>query len=122
MSTITATFERWAHGWELTVEGEEEVSTQAATLSGARQQVRDYLDTKLSKVPQLDPRVQRIEVMVSHEPNPRQAKVSERVEITCRSKGPVIRAEACHDEALAWAAKCPGAIGGRVEVRPLLEI
>ena len=26
------------------------------------------------------------------------------------------------DEALAWAAKCPGAIGGRVEVRPLLEM
>lgn len=26
------------------------------------------------------------------------------------------------DEALVWAAKCPGAIGGRVEVRPLLDI
>lgn len=26
------------------------------------------------------------------------------------------------DEALAWAAKCPGAIGGRVEVRPILEL
>ena len=26
------------------------------------------------------------------------------------------------DEALVWAAKCPGAIGGRVEVRPLLEM
>ncbi len=25
------------------------------------------------------------------------------------------------DEALAWAAKCPGAIGGRVEIRPLVE-
>ena len=60
--------------------------------------LREYLDTKLSKVSQLDPRVQRIEVMVSHEPNPRQAKVSERVEITCRSKGPVIRAEASHDD------------------------
>lgn len=60
--------------------------------------LREYLDTKLSKVPQLDPRVQRIEVMVSHEPNPRLAKVSERVEITCRSKGPVIRAEASHDD------------------------
>lgn len=60
--------------------------------------LREYLDTKLSKVPQLDPRVQRIEVMVSHEPNPRQAKVSERVEITCHSKGPVIRAEAGHDD------------------------
>lgn len=60
--------------------------------------LRDYVESKLSKVSQLDPRVQRIEVMVSHEPNPRQAKVSERVEITCRSKGPVIRAEACHDD------------------------
>ncbi len=60
--------------------------------------LREYLESKLSKVPQLDPRVQRIEVMVSHEPNPRQAKVSERVEITCRSKGPVIRAEASHDD------------------------
>lgn len=60
--------------------------------------LREYLDTKLSKVPQLDPRVQRIEVMVSHEPNPRRAKTSERVEITCRSKGPVIRAEAGHDD------------------------
>lgn len=60
--------------------------------------LRDYVDTKLSKVQQLDPRVQRIEVMVSHEANPRQAKLSERVEITCRSKGPVIRAEACHED------------------------
>lgn len=60
--------------------------------------LREYVDTKLSKVPQLDPRVQRIEVMVSHEPNPRQAKVSERVEITCRSKGPVIRAEASNED------------------------
>ena len=60
--------------------------------------LRDYLEAKLSKVTQLDPRVQRIEVMVSHEPNPRQAKVSERVEITLRSKGPVVRAEAGHDD------------------------
>lgn len=60
--------------------------------------LRDYLDSKLDKVPQLEPRVQRIEVLVSHEPNPRQAKASERVEITCRSKGPVIRAEAAHDD------------------------
>ncbi|OUZ12459.1 hypothetical protein BHE97_01745 [Aeromicrobium sp. PE09-221] len=26
------------------------------------------------------------------------------------------------DEALRWAARCPGAVGGRVEVRPMLEI
>lgn len=26
------------------------------------------------------------------------------------------------EEAVAWAGKCPGAIGGRVEVRPLLDL
>ena len=26
------------------------------------------------------------------------------------------------DEALYWASRCPGAIGGRVEVRPVLEL
>lgn len=45
MSTVTATFQRWVRGWELTVEGEDEVSTQVTSLSHARQQVRDYLDT-----------------------------------------------------------------------------
>lgn len=60
--------------------------------------LREYVSEKLDKVTQLEPRVQRVEVLVSHEPNPRQAKTSERVEITCRSKGPVIRAEARHDD------------------------
>lgn len=44
-SAVEVAFERWKHGWELTIDGEDEVSTQVATLSGARQQVRDYLDT-----------------------------------------------------------------------------
>lgn len=45
MSTVTARATRWEHGWELTLEGEDEVSTQVSTLAKARQQVRDYLDT-----------------------------------------------------------------------------
>lgn len=60
--------------------------------------LREYVAEKLDKVTQLEPRMQRVEVLVSHETNPRQSKTSERVEITCRSKGPVIRAEACHDD------------------------
>lgn len=60
--------------------------------------LREYVTDKLSKVSQLEPRMQRVEVLVSHETNPRQAKTSERVEITCRSRGPVIRAEARHDD------------------------
>src|SRR4051812_7041672 len=42
-----------------------------------------------------DHKVIRLEVEVSKERNPRQADQCDRVELTCRSKGPVIRAEAC---------------------------
>ena len=62
---------------------------------------RAHLDEKLSKVPQLAPRVQRVDVVVSHEPNKRQSKACERVEITCHVKGPVVRAEACLDDKYA---------------------
>jgi ribosomal subunit interface protein len=59
---------------------------------------REHLDDKLAKVPQLAPRVQRLDVVVSHESNRRQSKSCDRVEITCHVKGPVIRAEACADD------------------------
>ncbi len=59
---------------------------------------RRHLDEKLAKVPQLAPRVQRLDVVVTHEVNKRQSKGSERVEITCHVKGPVVRAEACADD------------------------
>jgi ribosomal subunit interface protein len=62
---------------------------------------RDHLDEKLAKIPQLAPRVQRVDVIVSHEPNKRQAKACERVEITCHVKGPIVRAEACLDDKYA---------------------
>lgn len=56
--------------------------------------LRDYVEEKATKVEQFDPRVQRVEVEVTHERNPRQADTAERVEITVISKGPIIRAEA----------------------------
>ena len=62
---------------------------------------RDHLDEKLAKIPQLAPRVQRVDVIVSHEPNKRQAKACDRVEITCHVKGPIVRAEACLDDKYA---------------------
>ena len=62
---------------------------------------RDHLDEKLTKIAQLAPRVQRVDVIVSHEPNKRQAKSCERVEITCHVKGPIVRAEACLDDKYA---------------------
>lgn len=59
---------------------------------------RRHLEDKLAKVPQLAPRIQRLDVVISHEPNRRQLPVSERVEITCLGKGPVVRAEAAAED------------------------
>src|SRR6185312_16663460 len=48
---------------------------------------------------EIAPRVQRLDVVVSHEPNRRQSDSRERIEITCVGKGPVVRAEAAADDA-----------------------
>ena len=62
---------------------------------------RSHIADKLAKVPQLAPRLQRIDVVVSHEANKRQAKSCDRVEITCRVSGSVVRAEACLEDKYA---------------------
>ncbi|MFN8077218.1 MAG: ribosome-associated translation inhibitor RaiA [Kineosporiaceae bacterium] len=59
---------------------------------------RQQAEEKLAKVAQLAPRAQRLDVEVSHEPNPRQSQICKKVEITVRDRGPVIRAEAVADE------------------------
>ena len=59
---------------------------------------RQHLEEKLSKVPQLLPRVSRIDVVVTHE---KAVRNCDAVEITCHAKGPVIRAEACTDDPYA---------------------
>ena len=55
---------------------------------------REHVEGKLAKLGKYDNRMSRIDVEVTHESNPRQASEAERVEITTRTKGPVIRAEA----------------------------
>jgi ribosomal subunit interface protein len=55
---------------------------------------RQHATEKLSKVERLDHRIFRLEVELCAEHNPRLASVKDRVEVTCLSKGPVIRAEA----------------------------
>lgn len=55
---------------------------------------RRHAQDKLAKVSQLSPYVQRVDVKVTQEHNPRQADSAERVELTVRAKGPVVRAEA----------------------------
>jgi ribosomal subunit interface protein len=63
-----------------------------------KERYRQHLEEKLAKVPLMAPRIQRLDVVVSHEANPRQSQVSERVEITSVGKGPVVRAEAAAED------------------------
>jgi ribosomal subunit interface protein len=68
---------------------------------------RQHAEEKLSKMEKFDHRVIRLEVEISKERNPRQADQCDRVELTCRSKGPVIRAEACaHNPYAALELAC----------------
>jgi len=59
---------------------------------------RTHVEEKLGRVERYDAGILRADVELLHEKNPRQADVCQRVEITCRVRGPVVRAEACaHD-------------------------
>ena len=60
---------------------------------------RQHATDKLAKVERLDHRIFRLEVEICTESNPRLASVKDRVEVTCLSKGPVIRAEAASTDA-----------------------
>jgi len=62
---------------------------------------RRHASAKLAKLEKLDHNAIRIDVEVSTERNPRQADHSERVELTVRSRGPAIRAEAAADDRYA---------------------
>ena len=55
---------------------------------------REHVAQKLAPSERLDSRLIRFDVELMHEKNPRQSDRCQRVEITCYSKGPVIRAEA----------------------------
>lgn len=56
---------------------------------------RTHVGEKLNKVERYDQKLIRVDVELFHERNPRQSDHCQRVEITCFSRGPVIRAEAC---------------------------
>ena len=61
-------------------------------------QFRSYVDEKITRLEKLNDRAIRVEVGVSAERNKRQHDQASRVEITLRTKGPVIRAEAAAED------------------------
>ena len=56
---------------------------------------REHTADKLARLERYDHKIMRLEVQLSHEPNPRRSKNCQRVEITGRGRGPVVRGEGC---------------------------
>jgi len=56
---------------------------------------RVHVADKLAKIERYDHKLIRVDVELFHERNPRQSDHCQRIEITCISRGPIIRAEAC---------------------------
>ena len=71
------------------------------TIRGRNVEVPEHfasrINTKLAKIEKMSPAIQRFDVILLHENNPRLSKVSQRIEITLKGKSGVARAEAAED-------------------------
>ena len=56
---------------------------------------RRHVTDKIGRVERYDHKIIRVDVELYHERNRRQANACQRVEVTCKTRGPVVRAEAC---------------------------
>jgi ribosomal subunit interface protein len=75
---------------------------------------RQHCVEKLARLERLDQRLMRLDVELSHEPNRRQQSSAERVEITVRTRGPVVRAEAAATDCYAAFEKALGKLEERL--------
>ncbi len=62
---------------------------------------RAHAEDKLHKLEKHNQRIMRVEVLVARDDHPRQPDKAVRVELTARSKGPVVRAEAAAEDKMA---------------------
>lgn len=59
---------------------------------------RQHVEEKLAKLERYDHKIHRADVELQHEKNPRQNGSCQHVEITLRTRGPVVRSEGCSDD------------------------
>lgn len=62
---------------------------------------REHVEEKLSRLEKHDQRIIRVDVLVVKERNPRQPDRAVRIELTAKSRGPVVRAEAAAEDKMA---------------------
>jgi ribosomal subunit interface protein len=75
---------------------------------------REHVTDKLDKAVRLDRKIVEIDVELLHERNPRQQDHCQRVEITCYSRGPVVRAEATARDFYSALDEAIGKLTGRL--------
>jgi ribosomal subunit interface protein len=62
---------------------------------------RDHVEEKLARLEKHDHRIIRVDVLIEREPRPRDPERTVRVELTARSRGPIVRAEASAEDKMA---------------------
>ena len=62
---------------------------------------REHVEEKLSRLEKHDHRIIRVDVLLEKEARPREPERNVRVELTARSRGPIVRAEACAEDKMA---------------------
>ena len=62
---------------------------------------RDHVEEKLARLEKHDHRIIRVDVLIEKEPRPRDPERTVRVELTAKSRGPIVRAEASAEDKMA---------------------
>jgi ribosomal subunit interface protein len=75
---------------------------------------RQHVEDKVGQLERFDTKLSRIDVELFHEKNPRQSAHCQRVEITLRGKGPVVRAEAAGPDFYAALDMATGKLDNRL--------
>src|SRR6195952_6114084 len=62
---------------------------------------REHVEEKLSRLEKHDHRIIRVDVLLEKEAGPREPERTVRVELTAKSRGQIVRAEACAEDKMA---------------------
>ena len=83
------------------IDAQEPTATAEIVFKGRNVEIPDhfrvYVSQKLARLERFDKTIYLFDVELKHERNRRQRKSCQRVEITARGRGPVVRGEACAD-------------------------
>lgn len=78
------------------------------------QHFREHVAEKLTRLERYDHKIVRMDVELSHEPNPRRAKTCQCLQITGRGRGPVVRGEGCAGDFYSALDEALGHLEGRL--------